>query len=218
MLQIGSSANWYACSNITFVFLMCFHKTGDIKRIWSAGLDSGITGNVWWKSHENRIITLPNWFWFFRRSCILRSNASKDFLIAIVHSSYMINLHWYQTLAIAQLFGRLYVGVSFVCIFDDSLSAELNVRLPSNNVAAILDKTCANAISYEWNQCDQIRFSSSTESVQEENPFSSVMRVSYAYFYCRFNSRTFVGTGQSGAVLSNSKSGFGVLEPIWCKI
>jgi len=53
--------------------------------ISSAYVDRGITDN----DGENY---LPNRFWFFRKSFNVRSNASKDFLCAIVQSSQIINL------------------------------------------------------------------------------------------------------------------------------
>lgn len=85
-----------------------FHNMDDFKHALSlpAGVDRGITGNVCRKSPANKIIAPPNWFWLFRKSYIVRSNASKDLLCAIVHPSQTMSLLCCSALAIAELLER----------------------------------------------------------------------------------------------------------------
>ena len=90
--------------------------------------------------------------WPITRSFIVLSNASKDFLCAIVHSSHTINFHCCKVFAIAEFFEMLQVGVSLLSIFYGDFSAEWAVRPPSNNMAAIPDEANVIAIS----SCEQI--------------------------------------------------------------
>lgn len=102
----------------------------------SAGVDRGITNSIWQTSNANKIIVPPNQIWFFRKSCNVQSNASKDLLCGIVHLSQTINLLCCNTLVITEFLERLQVGVSFICMFNDNLRVEWAILLPSNNVAA----------------------------------------------------------------------------------
>ena len=83
---------------------------------------------------------------------IVLSNASKDFLCAIVHSSHTINLHCCKIFAIAEFFEMLQVAIWLRWIFNGEFSAEWAAQLPSNNVAPIPDEASASAISL----CEQI--------------------------------------------------------------
>ena len=95
MYPDDESTGIFSFCNSTYMFifnlsvLTSFHKMDDCKHALgsSAGVDHGVTGSIWRKSHAHKIIAPPNRFLFFRKSCNMPSNASKDVLCAIVHSS-----------------------------------------------------------------------------------------------------------------------------------
>lgn len=148
VLKIGSNCN----STRTFVVNdSCFtyrHKLDDFKQAFNsfAGVDLGVTGKVCLKSPANITMHHQKIDDLIVRSLSVRSSASNDRLCAIVHPSRMNFSHYSSTLAIADISEILQVGSSLICTFKGNLSAELAVRPPSNNVAAIREDANVDAI------------------------------------------------------------------------
>lgn len=110
---------------LKFSILTCFHKIEDFKHFFNF-ISWRWPWNHWQcltKISCYKIIAPPNRFWFFSRSFMVRSNASKDFLYAIVHSYNTINLHCCKTFAVVEFFDMLPVGVSLLCIFNGNILA-----------------------------------------------------------------------------------------------
>ena len=128
--------------------LTLLHKYEDFKQalISSAGVELGMTGNVCLKSPDNKIKASPNKSEFPLMSLEVLSNASTDFLCAIVYSSHTINLHSCKSFAVPDVFDMLHVGVSVPTKFNGNFSAECAVLPPSNKVAAMQDEAKSNAI------------------------------------------------------------------------
>lgn len=120
-------------------FCTYLQRTDDFKQafISSAGVDRGMTGNVCQKSPDSNIKAPPKSCGLPRKSCIVRLNASSDFLFAVVHSSHKIFDVNRRTFAIAEFLEILQVGVSITCTFNGYFNVEYAVRPPSNNVATI---------------------------------------------------------------------------------
>lgn len=83
LLQIECLAIPLACSYLIWLFLLNSKKMDDFKHALglSADVYRQITDNVIRKSSTNRIIAPPNWLWLLRKSCIVRSDASKVFCV-----------------------------------------------------------------------------------------------------------------------------------------
>lgn len=80
----------------------------------SAAVDLGITGSVWWKLQDSKIIAPPKHLETLRKPVNVQLSASNARLYAIVHLSQMMIFDADKTLAISGFFAILHVGSSIV--------------------------------------------------------------------------------------------------------
>src|SRR5258705_3250105 len=101
---------------VNFNVLTCRHKVEYFRQalISSAGVDLGITGNVCLKSPASNIIAFPKGLVFSRKSCNDLSSASIDFLLAIVHSSQTMSLHFFNTVLLSDELEMMHVVASII--------------------------------------------------------------------------------------------------------
>lgn len=74
LLQIDHCAIQLACSYLISVLTLSIKWMTEHAFKFVNCVDRGITGRVWRKSPTNKIIVPPNRFWFFRKSCNVRSS------------------------------------------------------------------------------------------------------------------------------------------------
>ena len=116
----------------------------------SAGDDLWIMGNVWRKSPAKTTVEPPIKSLLLRRSCNVWCRASRGFLWAIVHSSQMMAVHCWRTLACPDPLDMSQTGWSPCAKFSGNLNADCAVLPPLRRVEAIPDEATASAIFFRW--------------------------------------------------------------------
>lgn len=129
----------FSCSVFT-----CPHKFDDFKHPFNSSVtvDRRITGTLWQKSPDTRIVAPQNCFGCHQDISTFCSMTSYR------PSTQMNNLHIWRIVAIALFLEIMQAGALLIYIFSGNFKAENAVCPLSNKVVAIPDETNAEATSW----------------------------------------------------------------------